>query len=192
VTLGFRRPSQAELAAAAGSLLPDVLKLDLDVVFCGINPGLYSAAIGHHFARPGNRFWPALHAGGFTGRLLSPGEDRLLLDWGFGLTNLVGRATVGAAELSKAELIEGLMALEEKVRTLRPRWLAVLGIGAFRTAFQRPRASLGWQEGGFAGTSLWALPNPSGLNAHHQPKCLAAAFRDLRRATVSGSGAAAL
>jgi TDG/mug DNA glycosylase family protein len=183
VILGFTRPSRAELAAAVGRLLPDLLKPDLDVVFCGINPGLYSAATGHHFARPGNRFWPALHAGGFTGRLLRPCEDHLLPDGGFGLTNLVRRATAGAAELSKAELIEGLSALEKKIRTYRPRWLAVLGIGAFRTAFQRPRASLGWQEGGFAGASLWVLPNPSGLNAHHQPAHLAAAFRELRRAT---------
>jgi TDG/mug DNA glycosylase family protein len=192
VTLGLKRPSKAELAAAAGRLLSDVLKPGLDAVFCGINPGLYSAATGHHFARPGNRFWPALHAGGFTGRLLSPGEDRLLLGWGSGLTNLVGRATAGAAELSRAELIAGLAVLETKIRTFRPRWLAVLGIGAFRTAFQRPRASLGWQEGGFAGAGLWVLPNPSGLNAHHQPERLAAAFRALRRAMVSGSGAAAL
>ncbi|HSE53860.1 MAG TPA: G/U mismatch-specific DNA glycosylase [Gemmatimonadales bacterium] len=189
---GFKRPSKAELAAAAERRLPDVLKPDLDVVFCGINPGLYSAATGHHFARPGNRFWPALHAGGFTSRLLRPDEDHLLPDWGSGLTNLVARASAGAAELSKAELIEGLSVLEKKIRTFRPRWLAVLGIGAFRTAFQRPRASLGRQEEGFAGANLWVLPNPSGLNAHHQPEHLAAAFRDLRRATVSGSGGAAL
>jgi double-stranded uracil-DNA glycosylase len=184
-------PSKAEIAAAAGRGIPDVLKPDLDVVFCGINPGLYSAATGHHFARPGNRFWPALHAGGFTSRLLRPCEDRLVPDWGAGLTNLVARATSAAAELSKAELIEGLAVLETKIRTFRPRWLAVLGIGAFRTAFQRPRASLGRQEDGFAGTSLWVLPNPSGLNAHHQPAHLAAAFRALRLATVSGSGGTA-
>jgi len=187
VTLEFTRPSRADLAAAAGRRIPDILKPHLDFVFCGINPGLYSAATGHHFARPGNRFWPALHAGGFTGRLLRPCEDRLLPGWGSGLTNLVGRATAGAAELSKAELIEGLSELEKKIRIYRPRWLAVLGIGAFRTAFQRPRASLGRQEGGFAGASVWVLPNPSGLNAHHQPDQLAAAFRALRRATVSGS-----
>ena len=189
MTPDFMRPSRAEVTAAVGRRIPDILKPDLGVVFCGINPGLYSAATGHHFARPGNRFWPALHAGGFTGRLLRPWEDRLLPDWGSGLTNLVGRATVGAAELSKAELIAGLSELEMKIRTYRPRWLAVLGIGAFRTAFQRPRASLGWQEGGFAGASVWVLPNPSGLNAHHQPEHLAAAFRVLRRATVSGSPA---
>lgn len=185
-------PSKAEIAAAVGRLLPDVLQPELDVVFCGINPGLYSAATGHHFARPGNRFWPALHAGGFTGRLLRPCEDHLLPDWGSGLTNLVGRATAGAAELSKTELIEGLAVLEKKIRTYRPRWLAVLGIGAFRTAFERPRAGLGRQEGQFAGASLWVLPNPSGRNAHHQPEHLAAAFRGLRRATVSGSQGPAL
>lgn len=192
MTPGFKRPTKAELAAAAGRLLPDVLTPGLDVVFCGINPGLYSAATGHHFARPGNRFWPALHAGGFTGRLLRPCEDHLLPDWGAGLTNLVWRATAGAAELSRAELIEGLSELEKKIRTYRPRGLAVLGIGAFRTAFQRPRASLGRQEEGFAGASLGVLPNPSGLNAHHQPEHLAAAFRAFRRATFSGSGAAVL
>ena len=186
MTPGFQRPSKAEVAAAVGRRIPDVLIPDLDVVFCGINPGLYSAATGHHFARPGNRFWPALHAGGFTGRVLSPCEDHLLPDLGSGLTNLVGRATAGAAELSKAELIEGLSELEKKIRTYRPRWLAVLGIGAFRAAFQRPRASLGPQEEGFAGASVWVLPNPSGLNAHHQPEHLAAAFRALRRATLSG------
>lgn len=188
MTLGFKRPSKAELAAAAGRLLPDVLKPDIAVVFCGINPGLYSAATGHHFARPGNRFWPALHAGGFTGRLLRPDEDHLLPDWGSGLTNLVGRATAGAAELNRAELIEGLVQLERKVRRFRPRWLAVLGIGAFRIAFQRPRASLGRQDERLGGASIWVLPNPSGLNAHHQPEHLAAAFRALRQATVSGSG----
>ena len=187
MTPNFNRPSRAAVAAAVGRRIPDLLKPQLDFVFCGINPGLYSAATGHHFARPGNRFWPALHAGGFTGRLLRPCEDHLLPDWGSGLTNLVARATAGAAELSKAELIDGLSELERKIRTNRPRWLAVLGIGAFRTAFQRPRASLGRQEGGFAGASVWVLPNPSGLNAHHQPAQLAAAFRALRRAAVSGS-----
>ena len=192
MTLGVKRPSRAELAAAAGRLLPDVLKPDLDVVFCGINPGLYSAATGHHFARPGNRFWPALYAGGFTGRLIKPDEDHLLPDWGSGLTNLVGRATAGAAELSRAELIAGLAVLEKKIGTFRPRWLAVLGIGAFRIAFQRPRASLGRQEERLGGASIWVLPNPSGLNAHHQPEHLAAAFRALRLATVSGSGGRAL
>lgn len=187
MTLEFTRPSKAAVAAAVGRRIPDILKPHLDFAFCGINPGLYSAATGHHFARPGNRFWPALHAGGFTGRLLRPCEDHLLPDWGSGLTNLVGRATAGETELSKAELIEGLSELEKKIRTYRPRWLAVLGIGAFRTAFQRPGASLGRQEGGFAGASVWVLPNPSGLNAHHQPDQLAAAFRALRRAAVSGS-----
>ena len=190
--MDFKRPSKAEVVAAVGRRIPDVLKPDLDVVFCGINPGLYSAATGHHFARPGNRFWPALHAGGFTGRLLRPDEDHLLPDWGSGLTNLVGRATAGAAELKKAELIGGLADLEKKVRRFRPRWLAVLGIGAFRVAFQRPRASLGRQGERLGDADIWVLPNPSGLNAHHQPEHLAAAFRELRQATIYGSGGSAL
>ena len=177
------RPSKAELAAAVGRQLPDVIGPGLQVLFCGINPGLYSAAIGHHFARPGNRFWPALHSGGFTNRILSPTEDRLLIDSGFGLTNLVDRATAAADELSTTELIAGLEALKEKVRRYAPRWIAMLGIGAYRTAFRRPRASLGQQAEKLGATNIWVLPNPSGLNAHHQPRHLAKAFADLRQAS---------
>jgi TDG/mug DNA glycosylase family protein len=177
-------PSKAELAAAIDLRLPDVIAPGLSVLFCGINPGLYSAAVGHHFARPGNRFWPALYAGGFTDRVLSPAEDRSLLEIGYGLTNLAGRTTAAASELSVAELVAGRGTLEEKVRHYRPRWLAILGIGAFRTAFSRPRAVLGMQETGLAGASVWLLPSPSGLNAHHQPAQLAAAFRELRRVSV--------
>jgi TDG/mug DNA glycosylase family protein len=176
---------KAELAAAVGRRLPDVIGPGLRILFCGINPGLYSAALGHHFARPGNRFWPALHAGGFTDRLLSPTEDRSLLDAGYGLTNLVNRATAGAAELSTTELIAGLEGLEEKVRRHAPRWIAFLGIGAYRTASGRPRASLGRQAEKLAGAGIWVLPNPSGLNAHHQPGDLARAFRDLRQASTA-------
>ena len=179
-----KHPSKAELAAAAGRTLPDVVAPGLRVLFCGINPGLYSAAVGHHFARPGNRFWPALHAGGFTERLLSPAEDRSLLDSGYGLTNLVERASAGADELSAAELIAGLARLEQKVLRHAPQWVAVLGIGAYRTAFRRPRASLGRQPERLAGAGVWVLPNPSGLNAHHQPGRLATAFGELRRAAT--------
>jgi double-stranded uracil-DNA glycosylase len=163
--------------------LEDVIAPGLDVLFCGINPGLYSAAVGHHFARPGNRFWPALHAGGFTDRVLSPAEGRLLLTSGYGLTNLVGRTTAAASELSVSELVTGGSLLEEKVRRYKPRWLAILGIGAFRTAFGNPRAALGQQEQRLAGARVWLLPSPSGLNAHHQPGHLAALFRELRDAT---------
>ena len=139
----------------------------LRVLFCGINPSLISAATRHHFARPGNRFWPTLHGAGFTPRRLAPAEQRLLLDAGIGLTNLVARATASAAELSASELAAGRRRLEAKVRRLRPRAVAVLGIGAYRHAFARPRAALGPQPERLAGAALWVLPNPSGLNAHY-------------------------
>lgn len=153
------------------------------MLFCGINPGLTSAATGHHFARPGNRFWPALHEAGFTSRRLAPAEQRLLLERGIGITNLVARATASAAELSAAELARGRRRLEAKVRRLAPRVVAVLGIGAYRTAFARPRAGLGPQPERLAGAALWVLPNPSGLNAHYTLRDLAALFRAL-----AGSG----
>jgi len=180
-----KRPSRADLAAAVGRRLPDVIRPGLRILFCGINPGLYSAAVGHHFARPGNRFWPALHAGGLVDRLLSSDEDQQLLDYGFGLTNLVDRATAVAGELSPAELVAGVANLERKVQRDAPRWVAFLGIGAYRTAFRRPRASLGRQSENLAGAGIWVLPNPSGLNAHHQPSHLAVAFTDLRLATAA-------
>ena len=184
-TEDLTRPSKADLAAAVGRQLPDVIGPGLRVLFCGINPGLYSAAVGHHFARPGNRFWPALHAGGFIERLLAPSDDHLLSAAGYGLTNLVDRATASARELTAAELIAGLANLERKVRRYCPSWIAFLGIGAYRTAFRRPRASLGRQTETFAGARVWVLPNPSGLNAHHQPKHLAEAFDELRQAATS-------
>ena len=176
------RPSRADLLAAADRRLPDLIAPGLRILFCGINPGLYSAAVGHHFARPGNRFWPALYAGGFTDRLFSPEEGIELLALGYGLTNIVPRATAGAAELTADELRAGAVALGGKVRLHRPRWVAILGIGAYRTAFGRPRAVLGRQEERLEGAHIWLLPSPSGLNAHHQPKDLAVAFRELRQA----------
>ena len=151
------------------------------MLFCGINPGLYSAATGHHFARPGNRFWPALHASGFTPEVLVPSEERALLALGLGITNLVPRATAAAAELSSDELRAGREALERKVRRYRPRCVALLGIGAYRTAFERPRAMAGRQPEPIGGAPLWLLPNPSGLNANHQLPDLARAFRAVRR-----------
>jgi TDG/mug DNA glycosylase family protein len=150
------------------------------VLFCGINPGRMSAATGHHFARPGNRFWRTLHEAGFTERLLAPAEQRRLLDHGIGLTNLVARATASAAELSPAELAAGRRRLEARLRRLRPRTLAVLGIGAYRLAFARPRAALGRQPERLAGAALWVLPNPSGLNAHYPLADLVALYRELR------------
>ena len=175
-----RRPSAAEVAAARGRGVPDVLARDLRVLFCGINPSLYSAAAGHHFARPGNRFWPALHGAGFTDRLLSPFEDRLLLEFGLGCTNLVERATASADELAPEELRAGSERLREVVLRQRPGWLAVLGIGAFRTAFQLPGASAGPQPLRIGRTGTWLLPNTSGLNAHYQLAGLVAEFRRLR------------
>ena len=179
----MHKPTKEELQAAAGRTVADVIARDLRVLFCGINPGLYTAAVGHHFARPGNRFWPALYASGFTDRLFSPHEERELLARGYGITNVVGRATAGAAELSAAEIVEGGRRLAAKVRRYRPKFLAVLGVGAYRTAFDRPQAALGAQDEAIGETIIWVLPNPSGLNAHYQPKALARLFRELRLAS---------
>jgi len=152
------------------------------VLFCGINPSLISAATGHHFARPGNRFWRTLHEAGFTRRRLAPAEQRTLLDEGLGLTNLVARATASAAELAPRELAAGRRRLAAKVRRLRPGVVAVLGIGAYRTAFVRPRAGLGPQPERLAGAGLWVLPNPSGLNAHYSLGELVRLYRQLGEA----------
>jgi TDG/mug DNA glycosylase family protein len=179
-----RRPTPEEIRAAAGKTVPDVGGPDLRVLFCGINPGLYTAAVGHHFARPGNRFWPALHAAGFTDRRLAPHEEGLLPGLGYGITNVVARATAGADELSEEELHAGGRKLVAKVRRLRPRFLAVLGIGAYRSAFGRPKAGLGLQEETVGETRIWVLPNPSGLNAHYRAGDLARLFRGLREAAA--------
>jgi double-stranded uracil-DNA glycosylase len=176
------RPTPSELAAAVGRFVPDVLGPGLGVLFCGINPGLWSAAVGHHFARPGNRFWKALHQGGLTPRLLAPDEEDELLALGLGITNLVERATAGAADLGAAELREGGARLATKAAAARPRMVAVLGVGAYRTAFDRPRAAVGPQPDPSGGSAAWLLPNPSGLNAHYQLPHLAEAFAALRRA----------
>jgi len=179
-------PSIADLKAATGKSIRDLIASDLDVLFCGINPGLYSAATGHHFARPGNRFWPALHAAGFTPRQLHPSEERELLAHGCGITNLVARATVAADELDGEELRDGRIRLERKVRRYRPRYVAVVGIGAYRVGFDRPRAGLGAQPEQLGGAVVWVLPNTSGLNANHRPADFARAFSELRRASLIG------
>jgi TDG/mug DNA glycosylase family protein len=166
--------------------VPDVIAPDLSVLFCGINPGLYTAAIGHHFGRPGNRFWPALHRAGFTDRQLDPSEERELLAHGWGITNVVARATATADEVTAEELAAGGRALVEKARTFRPRWIAILGVGAYRTAFARPKAALGRQEETLAAASVWVLPNPSGLNAHYRLEDLADKLRELRLAVQEG------
>jgi TDG/mug DNA glycosylase family protein len=159
--------------------LPDVLAPGLDVLFCGINPSLMSAERGHHFARPGNRFWPAVHLAGLTPRRFTPDEDRSLLDLGIGITNVVDRPTRAAAELTVDELRTGAAALAGLVAEYRPRVLAVLGITAWRAAFDRPRAVLGLQPERIGGVETWVAPNPSGLNAHAQLPDLARAYRRL-------------
>lgn len=181
-----RRPTKEEIAAARHRTVPDVIAPGLDVLFCGINPGLYTAAVGHHFARPGNRFWPALHAAGFTPRVLAPHEERELLALGYGITNVVDRATATADEVTAGELAEGGRRLVAKVTRERPRYLAVLGIGAYRSAFARPRAKLGLQPESIAETRLWVLPNPSGLNAAYSAKELARMLAELRAAVSEG------
>ena len=182
------RPTPAALQAAAGRRVPDLIADRLQVLFVGINPGLYSAATGHHFARPGNRFWPALHDAGFTDVELRPWEERRLLPLGFGITNLVARATAAADELSPDELRRGRRRLGAKVRRYCPRCVAVLGIGAFRIGFGRPRAGVGLQAELLEQAALWVLPNPSGLNANHQRADLAREFRALRRFATARRG----
>ena len=176
------KPTKQELLAAQGRTVPDVIARGLKVLFCGINPGLYSGAVGHHFARPGNRFWPTLYAAGFTDRLLSPGEERELLKSGYGITNIVDRATARADELSVQELIDGGGRLQAKVLNYRPRVVAIVGISAYRVAFDHPKAMWGRQSEGLGDSVVWVLPNPSGLNAHYRPKDLAAIFGELRLA----------
>ncbi|HYC58373.1 MAG TPA: G/U mismatch-specific DNA glycosylase [Thermoanaerobaculia bacterium] len=174
------RPTKEQLAAAANQTLPDVIAPNLDVLFCGINPGLYTAAVQQHFGRPGNRFWPVLYRSGFTPRLFSPSEQYELLDLGLGITNVVARATAAADELTRDELIEGGEILTRKVLRYAPRFLAVVGIGAYRTAFDRPKAKMGLQDDVIGNTKVWVLPNPSGLNAHYQAGELVEMFAELR------------
>lgn len=153
------------------------------MLFCGINPGLYTAAVGHHFARPGNRFWPALCAAGFTDRLVSPFAERELLKSGYGVTNVVMRATATADQLTREELRTGGKRLATKVRRYQPAFLAVLGLGAYRAAWDRPKAVIGRQDETVGATVIWVLPNPSGLNAHYQANDLARLFRELKAAS---------
>jgi double-stranded uracil-DNA glycosylase len=174
------RPSAEQLAAAAGGRVPDVVAPDLDILYCGINPSLYSAAVGHNFARPGNRFWPTLAAAGLTPVRLGPFEERRLLDHGQGITNLVARATARADEVSPEELLLGGRRLRAKVSRLRPRIVAFLGVTAYRDAFDRPDAVVGLQSERFGEARVWVLPNPSGLNAHYQLPELARLFAQLR------------
>lgn len=170
---------EAELKAACGRTIRDVLAPGLDVVFCGINPGRYSGATGFHFAGPGNRFWPALHASGFTDRRLQPSEVGLLPQFGCGITNLVARTTARADELTGDELRAGRRRVERKVRRYRPQWVAFVGLGAYRVAFDKPGATVGPQPDTIGGARVWVLPNTSGLNANHRPEDFAKQFCDL-------------
>jgi double-stranded uracil-DNA glycosylase len=174
------RPTREQIAAAEGRRVPDVIAPGLVVLFAGINPGLYSGAVGHHFARPGNRFWKSLHVAGFTPRVLSPFEEHELLHYGLGITNLVDRATAGADDLSPEEIRRGARRLERKVCHINPERVAFLGLGAYRTAFGRAGAEVGPQQDRICDSEVWLLPNPSGLNAHYQLKDLARVFRKLR------------
>ena len=176
------KPTAAEIAAAEGKGIRDVVAPSLRVLFVGINPGLYTAATGHHFARPGNRFWPALHAAGFSARLLHPSEQRQLLERGYGITNLVNRATATADQVSPHEFVTGRRRLAAKVRRLKPKVVAFLGVGAYCHAFGMRRATLGEQPGRFEGARVWLLPNPSGLNANYQLGALVDLFARLKKA----------
>jgi TDG/mug DNA glycosylase family protein len=176
------RPTQADLDAARDRTIPDVIAAGLRVLFAGINPGLYSAATGYHFARPGNRFWPALYRSGFTERVLRPEEQERLLGAGLGITNIVARATARADELRPEEFLAGAGILNAKITRLQPRWLAVVGITAYRAAFGRRDATVGPQDETIGETRVWVLPNPSGLNAHWNAATLAGEFARLRAA----------
>lgn len=176
------RPTRAELEAARDRPIEGVLAPHLRVLFCGINPGLYSGATGWHFARPGNRFWKTLHLAGFTDRVLHPSEQDALPGFGLGITNLVNRTTASAAELSDDELRAGGERLPALVGEWEPDWLAVVGISAYRVAFDDAKAQVGRQALTIGATGVWVLPNPSGLNAHYQVGELAAAFAQLREA----------
>jgi TDG/mug DNA glycosylase family protein len=177
-----RKPTTQELQAAEGRILQDLIAPGLKVLFVGINPGLYSGATGRHFARPGNRFWPALHLGGITPRRLHPSEEQELLALGYGITGMVRRATATAQELKPHEYREGARRLEQTVRTFHPKLICFLGIGAYRTGFGRPKAQLGLQEETIEEVPVWVLPNPSGLNAHFTLDDFGRMFAEVRQA----------
>jgi len=178
------KPTREEIAAAVNATVPDVIAPGLRLLLVGINPGLYSGAVGHHFARPGNRFWKTLHAAGITDRILSPFEEHDLLRRGVGITNFVERATATADKLDNDELHQGVGRLVEKIRHHRPGTVAFLGLTAYRTAFGRPRAVVGPQDDEVGGARAWLLPNPSGLNAHYQPPALAELFHEAWQASA--------
>jgi TDG/mug DNA glycosylase family protein len=176
------KPSKEDLRDAVNRTTEDLIDYHLKVLFCGINPGIWSGATGFHFAKPGNRFWKVLFLAGFTDRILHPSEEHELLESGYGITSFCKRTTARADELTAQEYVDGVKALIRKIEKYRPRNLAVLGIGAYRTAFRQPKAQLGLQDEPVAGAKVWLLPNPSGLNAHYQADDLAALFRQVREA----------
>lgn len=176
------KPTPDQLRAATSKKVPDVIVPGLDVLFCGINPGLYSAAVGHHFAGPANLFWPTLFATGFTPVLMNAFQEPALLELGYGVTNLVTRASAQADELAHEELHAGARSLTRKVRKYQPKYVAFLGLVAYRIAFERRKAVVGLQEQTIRDSKLWLLPNPSGLNAYHQPAILQQMFGDFRAA----------
>lgn len=182
----WKKPTPEQIQAAHGKTVPDLLQPGLRVVWVGINPGLYSGAVGHHFARPGNRFWPVLHESGFTPERLHPSQERRLLEWGLGITNLVSRATARADELTADELVAGGQLLQKKLRRHRPRYAAFLGITAYRAAFGRQGTGAGPQTERIGDTPVWVLPNPSGLNAHYQRPDLVGLFGEFRVAAEAG------
>jgi TDG/mug DNA glycosylase family protein len=181
------RPTSEQIAAAFGRKIHEVIGPNLLVLFCGINPGLYSGAVGHHFARPGNRFWPALHRGGFTDSVWSPFDDAKLLEIGCGVTNIVNRATGSADQLSTDELVAGARRLVRRIKKFRPAWVAFLGLTAYRIAFERRAAKVGRQAERVGDTRIWVLPNPSGLNAHYQVADFGRLFAELRKAALESA-----
>ena len=180
------RPTPAQLEAARGVVLPDIIAPDLKVLFCGINPGLWSGVVGRHFATPGNRFWPAMHASGFTPELFTSLRQNELPSLGLGISSLVARTTARADELGAAELREGAGILTAKAAEYRPAWIAIVGITAYRTAFDRRAAQIGPQDERIAESRVWVLPNPSGLNAHWSANALGEEFGRLHAAVEAG------
>ena len=178
------KPTKEDIADALNRTVPDLIGPGLDVLFCGINPGIYSGATRRHFAKPGNRFWKVLYGAGFTNRLLQPWEEDELLDSGYGITCFCKRTTARADELTPEEIVEGGRELEKKIKRYKPKMLAVLGMGAYRTAFGKPKAKLGLQEETIGGTGIWLLPNPSGLNAHYQIADFVRLFQELKAAAL--------
>jgi TDG/mug DNA glycosylase family protein len=175
-------PSKKDIASARDKTVPDVLAKDLNVLFSGINPGLYSAAVGYHFGRPGNRFWKVIHLAGFTPSQLQPSHQAELLRFCLGITNLVPRATATADQLAPAELRQGAAELERKVEAFKPKFVAFLGLGAYRSAFGRKDAQVGLQTHPIGDSKVWLLPNPSGLNAYYQINDLVGLYRNLMEA----------